>query len=73
MTTDEDEHERCKLVGYCNQCETWYNCLSEARNCPTCGGRPSHKIGYQLTTQRSFDAKAKRLTKAQLKKMGMGA
>jgi hypothetical protein len=68
-----EAEERRKLVGYCDHCEGWYKCTSDQRDCPTCGGRPSVKGGFQLTTQRTFDPKAKKLTKAQLKKMSMGA
>lgn len=78
ILSDEELLERKKLVGYCETCEEWYKFVEdlanpEVRNCPNCGGRPSVKNGYQLTTQRTFDPKAKKLTKAQLKRMGMGA
>ena len=74
----EEELERRKLVGYCDRCEEWYKFTDdpdniESRNCPACKGLPSTKIGYQLTTQRTFNPKAKKLSKAQIKKMGMGA
>ncbi len=60
-----------KLMGYCDHCSEWYKFDSEkgSSNCPTCGGKHSHRIGYQLTTQRSFDPAAKKMTKAALKKM----
>ena len=71
--------ERRKLVAYCDHCEEWWkfvrnmNPTPEEEVCPTCGGRPSVKNGLQITTQRTFNPKAKKLTKAQIKKMGMGA
>lgn len=63
------------LVGFCEKDEEWYkfDSLKDPNTCPKCGGKPSHKNGFQITTQRSFDPAAKKMTKAQAKKMGMGA
>lgn len=62
-----------KLMGFCDHCEEWYKFTDdgtpEAR-LHDCGNKPSHRIGFQITTQRSFDATAKKLTKSQIKKMG---
>lgn len=68
--------ERRKLVGFCESCSEYYKFTDDpddpsVRLCPECGGRPSNKHGQQLTTQRTFNPKAKKLSKAQLKKMGM--
>jgi hypothetical protein len=70
--------ERRKLVGYCDACEEWYKFIDQPARpgvrLHSCGNRPSVKVGFQLTTQRSFSATAKKLTKAQIKKMsGVGA
>lgn len=74
----EESEERKKLVGYCETCDEWYKLTDDpsnvaSRNHPACGGRPSTRIGFQLTTQRTFNPAAKKLSKAKLKKMGMGA
>jgi hypothetical protein len=62
-------------MGYCENDSIWYKFDKDTdpNTCPTCGGKPSNKTGFQLTTQRSFDASAKKLSKAAQKKMGMGA
>ena len=75
-TTDEMDHttpeDRGKLVGFCEFCEEWYkftrnmNPTPEEELCPKCGGKYSHRIGFQLTSQRSFNpllAKKKKLPK----------
>lgn len=61
-----------KLMGFCDRCQEWYKFDSQTSsgNHPSCGGKHSNKIGFQLTTQRSFNPNAKKLTKAQLKRMG---
>lgn len=69
------EAERRALVGFCEKDQEWYKLTDDpknpaSRNCPTCGGKPSHRVGYQLTSQRTFNPAAKKLTKTQLKKMG---
>ena len=61
-----------KLMGYCDHCKEWFKFDIEKDpdgRCPTCGGNHSNKIGYQLTTQRSFDPAAKKLSAAAIKKM----
>lgn len=82
MTTDEMDRitpeERMALVGYCEHDRQWYKFTDSldkiaSRKCPECGGHFSSKTGYQITTQRTFDPTAKRMTKAQLKKMSSGA
>ena len=75
MNTNEQE-ERSKLVGHCDKCQEWYKFTYVSHDhpehsCPACGGKPSARHGYQPTTQRTFNPKAKKLSKAQLKKMGM--
>jgi hypothetical protein len=75
ILSTEEREERRKLVGFCDHCEEWYNFIDDRENPDVrlhsvCGGRPSAKSGFQLTTQRTFNSKAKKLTKAQLKKMG---
>ena len=78
-TTDQMDkttpEERRKLVGFCEKHQEWYKFTDdpdnpESRNHPECGSKPSHKVGFQITSQRTFNATAKKLTKAQLKKMG---
>lgn len=78
LTTDEMDkttpEERRKLVGFCDRDQEWYKFVDDpenpdSRKCPDCGGIPSTRIGFQLTTQRTFDPKAKKMTKAQIKKM----
>lgn len=58
--------ERNKLVGFCERCEHWtkFDRLNnEAERCEKCGGNFSGRIGYQITTQRTFrpDLKRKKL------------
>ena len=71
-----EQAERRKLVAYCDKCEDWWKFVRDMSPnpgeelCPSCGGKPSARHGYQPTTQRTFNPKAKKLTKAQLKKMG---
>ena len=67
--------ERRKLVGFCENHQEWYNFIDDpedpsSRNHPDCGGKPSHRVGFQVISQRTFNPLAKKLTKAQLKKMG---
>lgn len=75
-TTDEMDHttpeERNKLVGFCEHCEEWWNFVKDMTPtakeaaCPKCGTTPSHRIGFQITSQRSFNpilAKKKKLPK----------
>lgn len=69
------EVERRALVGFCEKDQQWYKFTDdpenpESRNCPECGGKPSHRVGFQITSQRTFNPAAKKMTKAQLKKMG---
>lgn len=75
LSTEEQE-ERRKLVGFCDKDQEWYKFVDDlddpdSRLCPHCGGKSSHKIGFQLTTQRTFNPAAKRLSKAAQKKIGM--
>jgi hypothetical protein len=58
-------------MGFCDKDQEWFKFDSDTSDgsCPTCGGKYSHRIGFQLTTQRSFDPAAKKMTKAALKKM----
>lgn len=82
-TTDEadriTDEERRSLVAYCDNCQAWWKFVRDMdptpkeEVCPDCGGKPSPHVGTQITTQRSFSVTAKKLTKAQIKKMGMGA
>lgn len=75
ILTNEEQKERRNLVGFCDHCDEWYRFIDDPANPDVrlhsvCGGRPSVQKGFQLTTQRTFDPRAKKLTKAQLKKMG---
>lgn len=76
MTTDEMDsttaEERKALVGYCEHDQQWYKFIdgNGKRICPECGGKFSSRIGFQITSQRTFDPSAKKMTKAQLKRMG---
>jgi len=62
-------------MGFCDKDQIWYKFDKDTQpsTCPDCGGKASAKVGFQITTQRSFDADAKKLSKAAQKKMGMGA
>jgi len=75
-TTDEMDHitpeERRKLVAFCEHCEAWWHFVRdmdptpEEEVCPTCGGKPSNRIGFQITSERTFNpilAKKKKLPK----------
>lgn len=78
LTTGQAEREdRQNLVGFCDRDQEWYGFVDNpedpaSRACPNCGGRPSTQTGFQITTQRTFNPKAKKLTKAQLKRVGGG-
>lgn len=61
-----------KVVGYCEKCEHWtkfdtksMDVLMNGQKCEVCGGLFSSRIGYQITTQRTFNPglKRKKLTK----------
>lgn len=64
-TTDEMDHttpeDRNKLVAFCNHCEEWWhfvrdmNPTPEEEVCPTCGGKPSNQVGFQLMSERTFN------------------
>lgn len=77
MTTDEMDsttaEERRLLVGFCERHQEWYKFTDDPSNPDSrkheCGNRPSNRIGFQIISQRTFDPSAKKLTKAQLKKM----
>lgn len=78
IITNEEQEERRKLVGYCEHCAEWYKFTDDpenpsVRNHPVCGGKPSSRTGFQLTTQRTFNPAAKKISKAAQKRMGMGA
>lgn len=73
-----EKEERANVVGFCESCDAWYKFTysyddQTKHNCPDCGNKPSAKNGFQITTQRTFNPKAKKLSKAQLKKMSLGA
>lgn len=75
--TSTEREERRKLVAYCcNNCQNWWkfvrdmNPTPEEEVCPDCGGKPSAKSGFQITTQRTFNPAAKKMTKEQLKRLG---
>lgn len=78
-TTDEMDHttpeDRHALVGYCESDQQWYKFIDGEgkRVCPDCGGKFSNRVGFQITSQRTFNPAAKKMTKAQLKKMAGGA
>jgi len=78
ILTNEEREERHKVVGYCERCLEWYKFVddlnnADSRKCPKCQGNPSMKAQFQITTQRSFNPSAKKLSKAAAKKMGLGA
>lgn len=74
-TTDEmdktTEAERRALVGFCEKDQEWYK-FTEPNRMHECGNMPSNRVGFQITSQRTFNPAAKKMTKAQLKKMVMG-
>lgn len=45
------------LTGYCESCAEWYEWDKtwDSELCPKCGHRPSSRIGYQTTTQRTWN------------------
>lgn len=77
MTTDEIDgttrDDRVALVGFCDDCEEWYKFVDDSNNVASrnhsCGEQPSNRLGYQITSQRTFNTSAKKMTKAQIKKM----
>lgn len=75
ITSQQQQLPPNKRMGFCESEQKWYKFDSEtdSSNCPDCGNKASNKIGFQITTQRSFDPAAKKLSKAAQKKMGMGA
>jgi len=78
LTTDQMDSttpaDRKALVGYCDIDQQWFAFTDGEgkRVCPECGTKFSQRKGYQLISQRTFDPTAKKLTKAQLKRMGSG-
>jgi hypothetical protein len=78
IEANEEQQERRKLVGYCEGCDEWYKFINDLKNPdvrlhPVCGGKPSVRNGFQITTQRTFNSSAKKLSKAAQKKMSLGA
>jgi len=72
---NEEMLERRKLVGFCETDQQWYKFTDNpedinSRKCTICGDMPSSKIGFQMTTQRTFDPRDRKMTKSQIKKMG---
>lgn len=59
MLSDDEQAERKKLVGYCERCDqyTKFNSETDEAKCERCGGKFSHKQGFQITTQRTFTPK----------------
>ena len=58
MLTDADRAAAKELVGYCEK-DNWYtyfNTETDPAACEKCGGKFTHKVGFQLTTQRTFDS-----------------
>jgi len=55
------------LVGYCEGCDHWtkfdsksMDVLMNGQRCEKCEGRFSTRVGYQITTQRTFNPTLKR-------------
>lgn len=50
------------LIGYCEKCNVWTKFIRDYTPewCKNCGAIFSNRVGYQITTQRSFDPKTKR-------------
>jgi len=69
--TKPNQSELDALVGFCEKDQQWYNFVEPNRK-HYCGNLPSNRVGFQITTQRTFNPAAKKMTKAQLKKMGGG-
>ena len=61
MLSEEEKLERRKLVGYCEHFDHYTKFVSgeDEAVCEKCGGKFSHKQGFQLTTQRTFVPKRK--------------
>lgn len=58
MLSAEDREAGKNLVGYC-EADHWYtyfNTENDPAACEKCGGKFSSKVGFQLTTQRTFDS-----------------
>jgi hypothetical protein len=72
ITSEQSKLSPSLLMGFCEKDQQWYKFDKDTQpnTCPSCGNTPSSKVGFQVTTQRSFDPAAKKLTKTQLKKMG---
>ena len=53
---------RYALVAFCEHCELWWEFVKdmtptrEEATCPTCGGKQSNRVGFQVTSQRTFNA-----------------
>lgn len=58
MLTAEDREAGKNLVGYCEADDhyTYFNTDREPAACEKCGGKFSNKVGFQLTTQRTFNS-----------------
>lgn len=57
-----DEPPPNKVVGYCEACDYWteFDTKTDPWQCERCAGRFSSRIGYQITTQRTFNPKLAR-------------
>ena len=57
MLTNEDREAGKNLVGYCENDDhyTFFNTDRDPQQCERCGGKFSSKVGFQLTTQRTFN------------------
>lgn len=55
------------LMGFCEKCDHWtaFHKVDWLKGCEKCGGVWSNRIGYQVTTQRTFNPKLhrKKITK----------
>lgn len=61
VLSEVEQEERKKLVGYCEHCDhhTKFHVDRDEAKCEKCGGKFSHRVGFQITTQRTFTPKRK--------------
>lgn len=61
MISSAERKERQELVGFCDRCQhyTEFNKENDKELCELCSGKFSTKVGFQITTKRTFIPKMK--------------
>lgn len=56
IRTIEELADKNKLMAFCEHCAAWWGFERgvDGEDCPTCGGKYSTRIGFQLISLRTF-------------------